>query len=153
MAELRNVTVVIPSLDPDDRLPAVIRGVQEQGFTDILLVDDGSAPENRHFFDTAEQEMGCTVLHHPKNLGKGRALKTAFAWLLEHRPDGAGCVTIDSDGQHQAADIRACTEKMLALEEDTLVLGVRDFDGENVPPKSKFGNKCTSLVFRAFCGL
>lgn len=153
MSVLQNVTVVIPSLDPDDRLPAVIRGVQEQGFTDILLVDDGSAEENQHYFTEAETELHCTVLHHPKNLGKGHALKTAFHWLLEHRPEAKGCVTIDGDGQHHPEDIRACAEKMCEAEDDALWLGVRDFSAENVPPKSRSGNRITSAVFRLFCGI
>ena len=151
--DFSRVSVVIPSLDPDDRLLKVIRGVQEKGFSDILLVDDGSAPENRHYFDTAAQELGCSVLHHEGNKGKGRALKTAFQWLLDNRPDIAGCVTIDGDDQHHPDDIEACVKVMLADERDSLVLGVRDFNADNVPPKSRFGNKLTSFVFRVFCGL
>jgi len=37
--------------------------------------------------------------------------------------------------------------------DNSMILGVRDFDAENVPPKSRFGNRCTSFVFRTFCGL
>lgn len=153
MADFRNITVVIPSLDPDDKLLTVIQGVREKGFSDILLVDDGTCPEKQHFFETAQAEYGCELLHHPKNLGKGRALKTAFEWLLKNRPDMVGCVTIDGDNQHHPDDIAACVERMQGIEGDVLVLGVRDFNTENVPPKSRFGNKCTSFVFRAFCGL
>lgn len=153
MTDFRSVTVVIPSLDPDDRLLKVIRGVQEKGFSDILLVDDGSAPENQHYFETAQTELGCEVLHHPKNLGKGRALKTAFQWLIGNRKEQRGCVTIDGDDQHHPEDIAACVELMLKQEHDALVLGARDFNADNVPPKSRFGNKLTSFVFRVFCGL
>lgn len=152
MTNRQNMTVVIPSLDPDERLLAVIRGVQAQGFTDILLVDDGSASENQHFFDEGEA-LGCTLLHHEVNKGKGRALKTAFAWFLENRPDAAGVVTIDGDNQHHPEDIAACTDLMFRQQRDSLILGVRDFNQDNVPPKSRFGNKCTSFVFRVFCGL
>lgn len=148
-----DITVIIPSLDPDSKLLEVIAGVREQGFSDILLVDDGSAPKNQHFFSEAESQFHCHVLHHPKNLGKGRALKTAFAWILEHRPAIRGCVTIDGDNQHHPKDIAACVDRMLAGNCTEIVLGVRDFDAPNVPPKSRFGNKCTSFVFRAFCGL
>ena len=152
MAKYENILVVIPSLDPDERLPEVIRGVQKLGFTDILLVDDGSAPENQHYFEEGAA-MGCAVLHHGVNKGKGRALKTAFSWFLEHRPDSDGCVTIDGDNQHHPDDIAACVDVMYQQKEDALILGVRDFNQDNVPPKSRFGNKCTSFVFRAFCGL
>ena len=153
MSDFRNVTVVIPSLDPDDHLLEVIRGAEEKGFHDFLLIDDGSAPENQHYFETAEAEYHATVLHHPKNLGKGMALKTAFRWLLEHRPEIAGCVTVDGDNQHHKDDIAACTEMMLRENLSALYLGVRDFHAENVPARSRFGNVCTAFVFRTFCGL
>ena len=89
MADYSNILVVIPSLDPDERLLKVIRGVQEKGFSDILLVDDGSAPENQHYFEEGAA-LGCAVLHHGVNKGKGRALKTAFEWFLQNRPDAQG---------------------------------------------------------------
>ena len=152
MTDYQKILVVIPSLDPDDRLLEVIRGVQEKGFTDILLVDDGSAPENQHYFDEGAA-LGCEVLHHGVNKGKGRALKTAFEWFMQNRPDAAGVVTIDGDNQHLPKDIAACVDVMFAQEKDVLVLGVRDFNLPHVPPKSRFGNKLTSSVFRLFCGL
>lgn len=153
MKDYSNILVVIPSLDPDERLLEVVRGVTEKGFSDILLVDDGSAPENQHFFEDAVQQFGCALVHHERNFGKGRALKTAFAWFLKNRKESLGCVTIDGDNQHHPDDIAACTDVMLRQKQDSLVLGVRDFNQENVPPKSRFGNKCTSFVFGVFCGL
>ena len=152
MSDYQKILVVIPSLDPDERLIEVIKGVQSKGFTDILLVDDGSADENQHFFEEGKA-LGCELLHHGVNKGKGRALKTAFDWYLKNRPDSDGAVTIDGDNQHHPDDIAACVDKMYAQEKDALILGVRNFDEPNVPPKSRFGNKCTSTVFRLFCGL
>ena len=38
MAELSRISVVLPSLDPDEKLDAVIDGLLEYGFTDIILV-------------------------------------------------------------------------------------------------------------------
>lgn len=153
MSDFRNVTVVIPSLDPDDRLLEVMRGAKEKGFHDFLLIDDGSAPAHQRYFEAAALEFHCTVLHHPKNLGKGCALKTAFRWLLENRPEIAGCVTVDGDNQHHKDDIAACTAMMLHEKQDALYLGVRDFQADNVPARSRFGNVCTAFVFRTFCGL
>lgn len=152
MSDYKNILVVIPSLDPDDKLLEVIRGVQAIGFTDILLVDDGSSEQNQHYFEEGAA-LGCEVLHHGVNKGKGRALKTAFAWFLEHRPDAAGAVTIDGDNQHLPKDIAACVDVMFRQQRDSLILGVRDFNQPQVPPKSRFGNKLTSSVFRIFCGL
>ena len=37
MNELSKVSVVLPSLDPDEKLTAVIDGLLEYGFSDIIL--------------------------------------------------------------------------------------------------------------------
>ena len=50
MNELSRISVVLPSLDPDEKLVAVVDGLLEYGFTDIILVNDGSKSENLHYF-------------------------------------------------------------------------------------------------------
>ena len=42
MNDLSKISVVLPSLDPDEKLIAVVDGLLEYGFTDIILVNDGS---------------------------------------------------------------------------------------------------------------
>ena len=152
MNELSKVSVVLPSLDPDEKLTAVIDGLLEYGFTDIILVNDGSKKENLHYFeDAAAQHPEIHLLHHEVNRGKGAALKTAFTWFLENRPDGLGVVTVDGDNQHHPEDTRACAMRM--MESSKLVLGVRDFSQPDVPPRSRMGNRITSLVFKIFVGM
>ena len=152
MADLSKISVVLPSLDPDEKLNAVIDGLLEYGFTDIILVNDGSKPENLHYFtDAAQAHPEIHVLTHPENRGKGAALKTAFTWVLENRPDGLGVVTVDGDNQHHPEDTRACCQHM--LESGRITLGCRDFTLPHVPPRSRFGNKTTSGVFKLFCGI
>ena len=152
MNDLSKVSVVLPSLDPDEKLTAVIDGLLEYGFTHIILVNDGSKAENLHYFeDAAAQHPEITLLHHEVNRGKGAALKTAFAWFLENRPDSLGVVTVDGDNQHHPEDTRACTQRM--METGKLVLGVRDFSQPNVPARSRSGNRITSLVFKIFVGM
>ena len=152
MLDLSQVSVVLPSLDPDEKLDAVIDGLLEYGFTDIILVNDGSKPENLpRFQNAAQKHKEITLLHHEVNRGKGAALKTAFAWFLENRPQGLGVVTVDGDNQHHPEDTRACCQRM--LETGNVVLGCRDFTGPDVPARSRFGNHTTSLVFKLFCGM
>ena len=50
MNELSRISVVLPSLDPDEKLVAVVDGLLQYGFTDIILVNDGSKAENLHYF-------------------------------------------------------------------------------------------------------
>ena len=151
MSEWKNISVVLPSLDPDDKLLTVIDGLLEYGFSDIILINDGSKPENMHYFETAAAHPEVHLLHHEVNRGKGAALKTAFAWFLENRPDGAGVVTVDGDNQHHPADTKACSEHLLKT--GKIVLGVRDFSLPEVPPRSRFGNRFTSLTFKLFVGM
>ena len=151
MSHLSDISVVLPSLDPDEKLTAVIDGLLQYGFTDIILINDGSKPENLHYFEEAAQHPEVTLLHHEVNRGKGAALKTAFTWFLENRPDAKGVVTVDGDNQHHPADTKACSEHM--METGRLVLGVRDFDQPDVPFKSRNGNKITSFVFKVFVGM
>ena len=152
MKDLSSISVVLPSLDPDDKLIAVIDGLLEHGFRDIILVNDGSKQENLHYFqEMAELHPEIHLLHHAVNRGKGAALKTAFTWFLENRPDAYGVVTVDGDNQHHPEDTRACCEHM--LETGHVVLGCRDFTLPHVPSRSRFGNHTTSLVFKIFCGM
>ncbi len=150
MNEFDSVCVIIPSLDPDEKLRGVADGLIEEGFSKIILIDDGSKPENKKYFpDNAE----CIRLTHEVNRGKGRALKTAFSYVLENAQSMGvtGVITVDGDGQHRPSDIAECARRMMA--ENTVVLGVRDFSLDGVPKRSRFGNNTTSFVFRAVFGI
>ena len=152
MNNLNNISVILPSLDPDEKLPGVIEGLLDVGFRDILLINDGSKPENLHYFtDAAAAHPEVTLLHHAVNRGKGAALKTAINYFLVHRPDGVGVVTVDGDGQHHKLDTLACAEAM--RDSGEVVLGVRDFNQADVPFRSRFGNKTTCGIFKIFVGM
>ena len=153
MNDLSKISVVLPSLDPDEKLHQVIDGLLEYGFSHIILVNDGSKPENLHYFEdeAAAHPDVITLLHHEVNKGKGAALKKAFNWFLQNRPDGVGVVTVDGDNQHHPADTKACALHM--METGNLTLGCRDFNQADVPARSSFGNKTTSAIFKIFVGM
>ena len=145
---LTECAVILPSLDPDEKFDRVLDGLRDAGFEHIVIIDDGSDADHQKHFERAETFPECTVLHHDGNKGKGRALKDGFLEVLLHEPDVKGVITIDGDGQHLIGDIIACGERM--LEEDKVVLGCRDFDLPDVPPRSVAGNKTTSRLFRLY---
>ncbi|WP_394960536.1 glycosyltransferase [Candidatus Allofournierella merdavium] len=152
MQDYRAIPVIIPSLEPDERLPRLLAEMREAGIENIVLVDDGSGPDYAPVFERAQREFGCTVLRHAVNLGKGRALKTAFNHCLNTWPNAPGAITADSDGQHSAADILRFMEE-LAAHPDSLLLGCRNFDDAGVPFNSRWGNKITCFMFKALCGV
>ncbi len=152
MTDFSNIGIILPSLDPDEKLNTVIEGLLELGFRDILLVNDGSKPENLHYFTAAAAaHPEITLLHHAVNRGKGAALKTAMDYFLTNRPEGVGVVTVDGDGQHHKSDVLSCAESMVDSGEVTL--GVRDFNHPDVPFRSRFGNKVTCAIFKFFVGM
>ena len=148
----QDAVILIPSLEPDDRLPAYIRRLKEGGFAHIVVVDDGSSASYQPIFEEIERTEDTTVLHHEQNKGKGIALKTGYRWIMENLGDRiTGVITADADGQHTVEDCLKLAEK-LEDGERALYLGSRDFNRENIPPKSRFGNKLTSIVFRLLYG-
>ncbi len=151
MENIKNVTVVIPSLNPDEKLRGVVTSLLSLGFGDIVMVNDGSDDEHAKNFPSPEEFTSLTLLRHKVNRGKGAALKTAFKYIIENRLETTTVVTVDGDGQHRAQDVLACCKK--SAETGTLVLGVRDFSLSHVPARSRFGNKTTSLVFKVACGM
>ena len=60
-------------------------------------------------------------------------------------------MTADSDGQHTVEDVLRMAEDH-ARDPSGLLLGSRDFSQEHVPPKSRMGNRITSVVFRLLYG-
>lgn len=145
-----DLSIIIPSYNPDEKLIKVVEGLKEKGFHDMIVVNDGSDAAHQEPFSKLDGE--CTIIHHKENKGKGRALKTAFSFCLENRKHTLGVITVDGDNQHKPEDVYACGKALLE-KKDSLVLGCRDFSGADVPKKSKYGNTITKGVFRVFCGL
>ncbi|MDO4566576.1 MAG: glycosyltransferase family 2 protein [Oscillospiraceae bacterium] len=146
-----DIPVIIPSLEPDDRIYEVVEALRQKGFKSLVIVDDGSGQEYRGYFEELARR-GCVVLRHAINLGKGRALKTAFNYCMLAYPEMIGCITVDSDGQHSADDTLALAEA-LRDNPQKLIMGCRDFSSDKVPFKNKYGNRITVSMFRIFCGV
>ena len=149
---IKNTAIVLPSLNPDDKFLSVVDGLVNAGFEHIVIVDDGSDEEHQSPFKAVEACKECAVLHHGHNKGKGRALKTAFEYIITNLPDCSGAITIDGDGQHLTEDIIACGNKMLE-NPGSVVLGCRDFNQPDVPPRSVAGNKSTRRMFKILYGI
>ena len=148
-----NVTpIIIPAYEPDDKLIGLMDNLASAGLSPIVVVNDGSdrSAYGRIFDEVSAR--GAVVLDHAVNMGKGRALKTAFNYCLNEYPDMAGVITADSDGQHTASDIKKCMDALVQNPEK-LVLGVRDFDESGIPARSVFGNKTTSRVMKFLTGM
>lgn len=144
----KRMTILIPAYEPDDKLIRLIRNLKAEGAFKIVIVDDGSSSNCRYVFESAERE-GCNVLVHKTNMGKGRALKTGFEYIMRENLQEP-VVTADCDGQHIPEDIikvgEACSEH-----KDCIIMGRRQF-ARDVPLRSRIGNTITRMVFDAASG-
>jgi len=147
------VIVLIPSYQPDERLIRLLDDLRDCApDLHLVVVDDGSGPAYREVF-AAVPGPGRTLLTHPVNRGKGRALKTGFAYIAAHWP-GAEVVCADSDGQHAVPDILRVAERVRSHDDDrpTIVLGGRAFTGR-VPARSTLGNRISARCFQLATGV
>lgn len=129
------VLVIIPALNAERTLPPVIAAAREQ-LEPVLVVDDGS----RDRTGDVAREAGAIVVRHEVNRGKGGALKTGFAYALEHGYDGV--ITLDADGQHLPREI----PKFLAVRDADLVIGGRAHLFQGMLPRRRLANR-----FSAWC--
>lgn len=138
--------VIVPTYNNQKTLKRVLDSVLD--FTsNIIIVNDGSTDETG---DILKQYSQLTQIHHPKNMGKGRALRNGFRKAIEQNFEYA--ITIDSDGQHFASDIPVFLEEIYN-QPNSLLIGSRNMTQENVPRKSSFGNKFSNFWFKFETGI
>lgn len=147
--------IVIPALDPDQHLLTLIAKITAEDpewshHLGIVVVNDGS--RSTAIFDQLSNRHRVHILTHNQNQGKGAALRTAFRWILEQQEERcSGAVTADADGQHLATDILAVCTRLKGYP-DKLWLGSRVFERNDVPLRSKIGNKLTRVIFKLVTG-
>ncbi|MFT4212610.1 MAG: bifunctional glycosyltransferase family 2/GtrA family protein [Microbacterium sp.] len=144
--------ILIPAYEPDGRLPQLVIALRRIApDRPVVVVDDGSGRDYRDVFDIAEA-AGADVVRIGRNQGKGFALRVGIRTIMRDHP-GHDVVTADSDGQHGPADIERVARALAAQEAPTIVLGSRAFEGEEVPGRSRFGNRMTRVAFRLVAGV
>ena len=93
---ISDITAILPAFNEEVSIGSVV--LRARQYADrVIVVDDGSADHTAEVAALA----GAEVLRHARNQGKGAALRTGFASLN----GDAVIVTIDTDGQHDPADI------------------------------------------------
>lgn len=115
MGKSRNCVILIPTLNPSSKLVEYVWELTTSGFTQIIIVDDGSDRSAVSIFERIEEigtqnsGMDIKILTHAINLGKGRGLKTGINYYLCHRSNkyatSNGLISVDSDGQHLVKDV------------------------------------------------
>jgi glycosyltransferase involved in cell wall biosynthesis len=110
------VSVVIPCLDEEDSIPAVVRDVLGQGVDEVIVVDNGSTDATA----TRARDAGARVVSEPRR-GYGRACAAGVARV---RPDAEIACFLDGDGS-DVPQFMADVVGPVARDEADLVMGSR----------------------------
>jgi glycosyltransferase involved in cell wall biosynthesis len=107
---------IVPGYNEEGSVGRVIEEIRAfDPDVEIVVVDDGS----RDRTSEAAAARGATVLRLPFNLGIGGAVQTGFRYAYEHGFELA--VRVDGDGQHDASQLGALLQPVLAGEADIAV--------------------------------
>ncbi len=138
--------VIIPTYNNAATLAGVIEDVA--GYSDhIIVVNDGSTDNT---VDIVKNYPAVQFISYPKNVGKGWALRKAFAYATQKGYQYA--ITIDSDGQHFAKDLPAFIDKVEEAP-NAIIIGARNMAQASVPGGSSFGNKFSNFWFKVETGI
>ncbi len=136
---MKAVYIVIPAYNEATVLGKVIDNIKKEGFSDIIVVDDGSYDATLAIAET----HGALAVRHRLNRGKGAATKTGIEAALAR---GAKIiVTMDADDQHNPAEIKQLIEPIADGACD-VTLGTRQFSKEHMPTYKILHNTVANLV-------
>ena len=146
-----SLAVVIPAFNADtDLLHQVIKGIIEncREFTpEIVVVDDGSTVPVRL---PGPESSVLKIIRHPRNLGKGAALKTGFRYFLE-KGQNSFVITLDADLQHPPHYLPEFISAYHAGK-GQLIIGARRRTVGIMPPHRIISNTLTSLIISGLVG-
>lgn len=141
---MTDTLVLIPTYNNAATLADVVsRGLSQ--CLPVMVVDDGSTDDTPDILKTLESSNSQTLtcIRHPRNMGKGTALKTGFKEAK--RLGYSYVITLDSDGQHFPEDIPVLLKEK---GEHSLVVGSRSIRGKN--GSSSFANNFSNFWFRLY---
>jgi len=139
-----NVCALIPAFNEAATIADVVRGVAPH-VSHVLVIDDGSSDDTAARAETA----GGEVIRHPQNRGKGHAVRTGLARVL----DGpyTHVLLMDGDGQHRPEDVARMVDAARESDAD-LIVGERVFDKSQMPRSRYYSNTIGSRALSAFIG-
>lgn len=138
---------IIPVYNEWKVLKGTIQEVLDAGFTNIVVIDDGSSDNTRSVLEKFGNKI--LVLYHYKNRGQWAALETGFEYVRRFWGEEWYVVSYDSDGQHDIADIQKFRE--YARDDIDVLLGSRFLSESktNVSLKKKIALKL-GIIFTYF---
>ena len=130
-----NAVIVIPALNPPSSFAAYVEALKKEGFSRIVVVNDGSRTDKLPVFMKLKR-LGAVVIDHEQNQGQGAAMRTGFRYYLDnYQGQSDGVITLNADRQISASDVAKIASSLhneQAMGSFALVVGTRNLEGKNV---------------------
>lgn len=136
---------MIPALNEEASIAAVVNDARTVLDSDVLVVDDGSLDATSR----VARNAGATVVRLPFNLGVGGAIRTALHYAVANGYDRV--VQLDGDGQHEAREAKRLLD-VLAEGDYDLVVGSRFAAGYDVTRGRRATMRLLSRIVSHFLG-
>ncbi|MHB1347829.1 MAG: glycosyltransferase family 2 protein [Candidatus Humimicrobiaceae bacterium] len=143
----QKIYIVIPAFNEEGSIEKVIKDLFSCGYTNIIVVDDGSSDETARIV----KDFNVFLIKHPVNMGPGAAIKTGIDFALLKNADII--VTFDADGQHLAKDIYGLAKPIISNKAE-VTLGNRFLNNSSkVPIFKKIILKAGALLMFLMYGI
>ncbi len=122
-----SIVFLIRAYNEATRILAVIDGVFQAGYNQILVINDGSSDATAELLEPYIKSGKIHYLRHPINRGWGAALETGFEYIRRNALENSWeyVVTFDADGQHRIEDMGGFLDVFEKQPELDLVFGSR----------------------------
>ncbi len=141
---MTKICVLIPVLNESQAIGSVVESLRKRNL-DVVVVDDGSTDDS----GAIASQKGATVLRHDTKKGKGQSLRDGFRHIVERGYDGV--VTMDGDGQHDAADLEQFI-RLVERERPGVIVGNRMAKPDGMPWIRYLTNRLMSAIISLACG-
>jgi glycosyltransferase involved in cell wall biosynthesis len=138
---MSEICVVVPTYNNARFLQSTIEDTLQYS-ENVIIINDGSTDQTEEILKNFGQKI--TVFSYKKNRGKGYALRCGFD--IAENQGFKYVITMDSDGQHAAADLPLFYEK-IAQNPDSVIVGSRLLQHKNMPAGNTFANKFSNFWF------
>ncbi|MGL4957120.1 MAG: glycosyltransferase family 2 protein [Bacteroidales bacterium] len=144
----KKICVVMPTYNNEKTVAKVIEAVLKSGLP-MVVVNDGATDSTTEILKQYQNKVNL-VTYQP-NQGKGYALIQGFKCAAKLGAQYA--ITIDSDGQHEPTDIVRFVARIQSEPDNTMIVGARSLEHENMPTGNTFANKFSNFWFTLQTGI
>ncbi len=136
--------VIIPTFNESKAIAGLIRQIRQLEL-EVIIIDDGSTDATAKIAEAS----GAKVLRNESNVGKGASLIKGYNFAIAQGFDAV--ISMDGDGQHSCADIKAFIQKAETFQ-SAVIVGNRMGTTKNMPVvrflTNRFVSKLISIIIK-----